>query len=293
MTASSGSAKPTWKQLLEKDEPLVLPGAHDALSAKLIEQAGFSAFCVGGFPLVGSRYGLPDIGLVGLGEMAAGMRDILQATSLPALVDADHGYGDVKNVAFTIQTYVKMGAGAVFIEDQVAPKRCGHMAGKQVIGADEMVGKIKAALDARQDADTVLIARTDALAVNGFEDALERAERYLEAGADALFIEAPKTVEQMQTIATRFAARVPLVHNLVEGGGSPITDAAGLEPLGYRVALFPAALLHAFVPQAQTVLEHIRQHGSTRGLSGLIDLSGINAVLGAEELLDQAARYGS
>ena len=166
------------------------------------------------------------------------------------------------------------------------PKRCGHMAGKQVIPANEMVGKLHAALDARADADIVIIARTDALSVTGFDDALDRAECYLEAGADALFIEAPKTLEQMQQIAGRFAARVPLVHNLVEGGHSPVGDALGLEALGYRMALYPAALLHCFVPRAQALLRHIALAGETASFAGLIDLPKINEVLGADDLLE-------
>ncbi|MCB1699063.1 MAG: isocitrate lyase/phosphoenolpyruvate mutase family protein, partial [Halioglobus sp.] len=172
------------------------------------------------------------------------------------------------------------------------PKRCGHMAGKTVIPAAEMVGKIRAALDARLDDSTLLIARTDALGVNGFEDALERAERYLEAGADALFIEAPQSVAQMQQIGRQFGGRTPLVHNLVEGGNSPVTGSAGLQQLGYRLALYPAALLHQFVPAAQALLQVIANTGSTASLrSQLYELGDMNRVLGAEQLLAAAGQY--
>ena len=283
----------TLRHALHQGRCLRAPGVYDGLTALLAEQAGFELGFVSGACIAFARHGRPDMGLVSMSEAAETVALMRERVDLPLSVDIDTGFGNALNVQRTVRVFERSGASALQMEDQVMPKRCGHMAGKQVIGADEMVGKIKAALDARQDPDTVLIARTDALAVNGFDDALERAERYLEAGADALFIEAPRTVEQMQTIASRFAARVPLVHNLVEGGGSPITDASGLEPLGYRVALYPAALLHAFVPQAQAVLQHIRLHGSTQGLSGLIDLARINAVLGAEGLLADAERYGS
>lgn len=184
-----------WKDLIKINKSIVLPGAYDALTARLIEQAGFYAFIIGGYPLVGSRYAIPDIGLVALGEISNGMRDVISASSLPALVDADTGYGDVKNVTYTIQTYEKMGAGAIFIEDQVSPKRCGHMAGKSVIPKDEMVKKIKAAVAARHSEDLFLIARTDARQVHGLDDALRRGEAYIKAGADGIFIEAPESVK--------------------------------------------------------------------------------------------------
>ncbi|MEX1306351.1 MAG: isocitrate lyase/PEP mutase family protein [Rhodovibrionaceae bacterium] len=257
MTATSNPSKPTWKQLLEQDKPLVLPGAHDALSAKLIEQAGFSAFCVGGFPLVGSRYGLPDIGLVGLGEMAAGMRDILQATSLPALIDGDHGYGDVKNVAFTIQTYVKMGAGAVFIEDQVAPKRCGHMAGKDVVSLEAMVEKIRAADAARQGSDLFLMARTDARAIHGLDDALRRAEAYIEAGADGIFVEAPESVEELEIIGKAFD--VPQFANMLVSGRTPILTNQELYDLGFEMIVHGTTLIMRVAEAMRETLQAIKE----------------------------------
>src|SRR6058998_3601431 len=172
--------KPTWKDLLARGEPLLLPCAYDALSARLIERAGFAAYSVGGYALVGARYGLPDIGLVGFGEMSAGIRDIMAASSLPVLVDCDDGYGDAKNVARTIRGYEAMGVAAIFMEDQRAPKRCGHMAGKDVVDAAVMVAKIRAAVAARQNG-IFIVARTDARAVHGLDEALRRGELYLEA----------------------------------------------------------------------------------------------------------------
>lgn len=192
----------------------------------------------------------------------------------------------------TVRDFERAGASALQLEDQLAPKRCGHMAGKAVIPVAEMVGKIRAALDARAGAHTLLIARTDALGVNGLEDALERAERYLEAGADALFIEAPRDRQQMQVISERFAGRIPLVHNLVEGGNSPLPDADNLQALGYRVALYPAALLHSFTPQAQRVLEVIRRDGSTDAIrEDMHELADMTRLLGAEKLLADGRRY--
>jgi len=198
------TARPRWRDLLGPNGPLLLPIAHDALSARLIERAGFKAYSVGGFALVGARFGLPDIGLVGLAEMAQGVRDIMAASDLPILVDGDDGYGDVKNVSRTIGTYEQMGVSAVFIEDQVAPKRCGHMAGKDVIPSELMEAKIRAAAAAREGSDLFLIARTDARAVHGLDEALRRGERYLKAGADGLFIEAPQSVEELRIVGERF-----------------------------------------------------------------------------------------
>lgn len=279
------------RQALGKNHCLRAPGVYDGLTALLAEQAGFGLGFVSGACIAFARHGRPDMGLVSMSEVADTVALMRERVALPLIVDMDTGFGNALNVQRTVQVFERAGASALQMEDQLSPKRCGHMAGKQVISTDEMVGKIKAALDARRDANTVLIARTDALAVTGFDDALERAERYLEAGADALFIEAPKTIEQMQQITARFAARIPLVHNLVEGGGSPVQDAHALEQMGYRIALYPAALLHLFVPQAQALLAHIREQGSTSGYRGLIDLNRINAVLGAPELLAAAERY--
>jgi 2-methylisocitrate lyase-like PEP mutase family enzyme len=209
-------AKTTWKQLLARGEPLLLPAAHDGLCARLIERAGFSAYTIGGYALVGSRYALPDVGLVAFGEMSAGMRDIMSASSLPVLVDGDDGYGDAKNVARTIQGYEAIGASAIFIEDQKAPKRCGHMAGKDVIDADTMVAKLRAAVAARQSSDLFIIARTDARAVHGLDEALRRGERYLAAGADGIFIEAPQTVAELERVGRAFSG-VPQIANMPRG----------------------------------------------------------------------------
>ena len=277
---------------LQTDRVLPVPGVYDGLSALLVEQAGFDCAFLSGACLAFARFGRPDMGLVCAAELRETVAVLRDRVSIPLIVDMDTGFGNALNVQRTVRDLERAGASALQMEDQLAPKRCGHMAGKTVIPAAEMVGKIRAALDARLDDSTLLIARTDALGVNGFEDALERAERYLEAGADALFIEAPQSVAQMQQIGRQFGGRTPLVHNLVEGGNSPVTGGAELQQLGYRVALYPAALLHQFVPAAQALLQVIANTGSTASLrSQLYELGDMNRVLGAEQLLAAAGQY--
>ena len=277
---------------LQADRVLPVPGVYDGLSALLVEQAGFDCAFLSGACLAFARFGRPDLGLVCAAELRETVAVLRDRVSIPLIVDMDTGFGNALNVQRTVRDLERAGASALQMEDQLAPKRCGHMAGKTVIPVAEMVGKIRAALDARLDDSTLLIARTDALGVNGFEDALERAERYLEAGADALFIEAPQSVAQMQQIGRQFGGRTPLVHNLVEGGNSPVTGSAGLQQLGYRLALYPAALLHQFVPAAQALLQVIANTGSTASLrSQLYELGDMNRVLGAEQLLAAAGQY--
>lgn len=282
------------RQLLAQPALLQAPGVYDGLSALLVEQAGFECAFLSGACLSFARFGRPDMGLVSASEVAETVAILRDRVSLPLIVDMDTGFGNALNVQRTVRDFERAGASALQLEDQLAPKRCGHMAGKAVIPTDEMVGKIHAALDARQDSATVLIARTDALGVNGFDDAIERAESYLEAGADALFIEAPASIEQMQQISRQFSLRVPLVHNLVEGGKSPVKTAAQLRDLGYRIALYPAALLHRFTPQAQELLNSIRKNGSTESMrEQMYELADMNRVLGADELLSAGKTYGS
>lgn len=230
-----------FRELVATERPLVLPGAHDALSALLIKEAGFKAFFIGGFPVAGVRYGWPDIGLAGLRDFADAYRDILAVTDLPVLVDADNGYGDVKNVVHTVHTLERLGAQALFFEDQVSPKRCGHIAGKALVSTEEMCGKIRAAAGERMNPETFLIARTDAREVHDLDEALRRGEQYLRAGADGLFIEAPVSVEEMERIGRAFD--VPLLANMLEGGRTPILRPAQLEELGFRIVIYGISLL--------------------------------------------------
>ena len=249
---------PTWKELLDREQPLLLPCAHDALSARLIERAGFTAYSIGGFALVGSRYGIPDIGLAAFGEISAGIRDIMAATSLPVMVDGDTGYGDVKNVAHTIEGYEAMGASSIFLEDQVAPKRCGHMAGKDVIPAADMVAKIKAAVGARRNENFFIIARTDARAVHGLDEALRRGEQYLKAGVDGIFIEAPQTVKELEAIGAAFKG-VPQIANMLEGGGqTPVLPPKELKALGFAMAAYPTTLIFRVARTIERALNDIK-----------------------------------
>jgi 2-methylisocitrate lyase-like PEP mutase family enzyme len=249
---------PTWKELLAREQPLLLPCAYDALSARLIERAGFTAYSIGGYALVGSRYAVPDIGLAAYAEISSGIRDIMAATHLPVLVDGDTGYGDVKNVAHTIAGYEAMGAAAIFIEDQVAPKRCGHMVGKDVVPADQMVAKIKAAAGARRSRDFFLIARTDARAVHGLDEALRRGEQYLAAGADGIFIEAPQTVQELERVGRAFPG-VPQIANMLEGGGqTPVLPPSELKQMGFAMAAYPTTLIFRVARTIERALVDIK-----------------------------------
>jgi 2-methylisocitrate lyase-like PEP mutase family enzyme len=247
----------SFRSLLTTERPLVLPGAHDAISALLIKRAGFKAFFTGGFPLIGARFGLPDIGLVALGEISTAVRDILAVSDLPAMVDIDNGYGDVKNVVHVLHTYERLGAQAIMLEDQVAPKRCGHIAGKDVVPAEQMVAKVRAAAQNRSNPDTFILARTDARDVLGLDEAYRRAERYLAAGADGLFIESPHDVAELAQIGRKFD--VPQMANMLEGGRTPILKPAELGELGYRMAVYGISLLMHSVRTMQGVLASLAQ----------------------------------
>jgi 2,3-dimethylmalate lyase len=247
----------TFRELLEQQRPLVLPGAHDALSARLIERAGFSAYFIGGFPLVGARYAVPDIGLMGLGEISAGVRDIMAGSKLPVLVDCDNGYGDVKTAVHVVQTYERLGVQAVFLEDQISPKRCGHISGKQLMSTAQMAGHIRAIVNNRIRPDTFLIARTDAREVYGMDEALRRGEAYLAAGADGLFVEAPIDERELRLIAGAFDA--PLLANMLEGGRTPMLPPAVLGQMGYRIVIYGiSALMHA-ITAMQNVFNQLAQ----------------------------------
>lgn len=283
-----------FRTLIHRQGVLSLPGVHDGLSVRLARQAGFEAGFVSGAGLAFARYGTPDLGLISLSELAASVGAMTEQADLPLLVDIDTGFGNALNVQRTVRLLESAGAAGLQMEDQTAPKRCGHLAGKQVIPAAEMAGKIRAACDARRDADLVVIARTDAIAVTGFDDALERAELYLEAGADALFIEAPATLEQMQTIAGRFADRIPLVHNLVAGGRSPVDTADALAGLGYRIALFPLACLQAAMPATRDLLEHLAATGDTQNWPGAQSpLADFNAATELDQFLVRSKDYAA
>ena len=248
----------TWRQVLDESAPLLLPVAHDALSAKVFEQAGYPAYQIGGFALVGSRFGYPDIDLAQFGENSAVMRDTIAACSLPVLVDADDAYGDAKNVARVVQGYEAMGASAIFLEDQQAPKRCGHMLGKKVIPAEEHVGKLRAAVAARHNPETFIIARTDALAPLGLDEALRRAELYLAAGADGIYIEAVETDEQLEKVGETLRGAA-LATSILEGGGrTPWKDPNDFHAMGYTMLLYPTTVIFRVARAIQKAVEDLK-----------------------------------
>jgi len=253
-------SRPSFRHALDKavaeKRLLVIPGAYDALSALLIERAGFDCMFVGGFPVAGARYGVPDIGLAGFTDIASTVRDMIAATDVPVLVDIDDGYGDVKNAVHTVQTYERMGASAVFLEDQAWPKRCGHMAGKKVVPAEAMEAKIKATMAERLDPETLICVRTDSRAVLGFDEALRRAERYIKAGAEAIFVEAPESVAELEQLARSFD--VPQFANPLVGGRTPILSIKEFEALGFNAICFGLETVMHAAKAMQTVLADMR-----------------------------------
>lgn len=249
----------TLKAQIQSSEPLLLPIAHDALSARLIQHAGFKAYSVGGFAITGCQYGLPDVGVVSFGEMVAAVRNIMMGSNLPLLVDADEGYGDLKNVVRTVETYEGMGVAGIVLEDQRNPKRCGHMKGKDVVDAKDAAAKLGAAVQARRDENFLIVARTDALAIHGIDDAIMRAELYADMGADVIFVEAPRTIEEIQEIADRLAHKAPLLINMGEGGITPILDPKTLGDMGFSVIVYPSTILNRVVRAIQDGLEVISE----------------------------------
>jgi 2,3-dimethylmalate lyase len=252
--------RPSFRQALDRavaeKRLLVIPGAYDALSALLIERTGFDTMFVGGFPVAGARYGVPDIGLKGFSDIATAVRDIIAACDVPVLVDIDDGYGDVKNAVHTVQSYERMGASAVFLEDQAWPKRCGHMAGKRVVPPEMMEAKIKATMAERLDPETLICVRTDARAVLGFDEALHRAERYIRAGAEAIFVEAPESVTELERLAHAFD--VLQFANPLVGGRTPILSVREFEALGFNAICFGLETIMHAAKAMKTVLEDMR-----------------------------------
>jgi 2-methylisocitrate lyase-like PEP mutase family enzyme len=278
------------RERLSRPPLLLAPGVYDALTALLAEQAGFEALYLSGANIAYTRLGRPDIGLVTASEVADTLENICERVSIPIIVDADTGFGNALNVARTIRQFERAGAAVIQLEDQVTPKRCGHLEGKALIPAAEMAGKIKAALDSRREA--LIMARTDAIAVEGLEAALERAERYVEAGADVLFVEAPRTEHEMKAVTQRFAARVPLLANMVEGGKTPLFDAKGLERLGYRIAIFPGAIARCLAFAARELFAALKRDGTTASLhERMLDFQGLNRIIGTPDMLELGKRY--
>ena len=271
---------------------LLAPGVYDALTALLAEQAGFEALYLSGASIAYTRLGRSDIGLVTASELADTLSNIRERVSLPVIVDADTGFGNALNVIRTVKMLERAGASAIQLEDQLAPKRCGHLEGKTLISAREMAGKIRAALDTRKEA--LIVARTDAVAVEGLEPALERAATYLETGADVLFIEALRSVEDMKKAIALFGGKVPLLANMVEGGKTPVLPAPELEAIGYSIAIFPGGLARCLAFAAQEYFSFLRKEGTTASLRGrMLDFDGLNRTIGTPEMLDLGRKYDS
>ncbi|WP_171103119.1 oxaloacetate decarboxylase [Ruegeria sp. HKCCD7255] len=280
------------KSRLAKKKILVAPGVYDGLTASLAEKAGFEALYLSGAAVAYTRLGRPDIGLSTASEMADTMTLIADRVSLPVIIDADTGFGNALNAQRTMRLYERAGASALQVEDQTFPKRCGHLSDKSLIPKQEMAGKIAAMADARARSDMLIIARTDAIAVEGFSAAIERAETYLEAGADVLFLEAPQSRDQLTSIADQFAPRVPLLANMVEGGATPILGANDLEAQGYSIVIFPGGIVRALAKTAQAYYQSLAENGSNKPFAqNMFDFGGLNEVIGTAEMLDAGARY--
>lgn len=280
------------RELIARPGCVIAPGAYDALSARMIARAGFEACYMTGYGTSVTRLGLPDVGLLTASEMLDNTSRIVDASGLPVVADIDTGYGNAINVYRTVRDFEKAGAAAMHLEDQVSPKRCGHLQGKRVISTNDMLAKIKAACDARRDPDLVLIIRTDAIAVEGIESAFERGERYREAGADMLFIEAPIGREQAERVARHFSG-IPLLYNMAASGKSPDIPAEELGRMGFKLAHFALYGLLAAIPAMEHVFAELRRTGTIGHLRGqMATFKQMNDIIGMAEHQAMEERYG-
>ena len=280
------------KNRLNQAEVLLAPGVYDALSALVAEQSGFEALYLSGASIAYTLLGRSDIGLTTASEVTQTLAHITDRVRVPVIVDADTGFGNALNTQRTVREFERAGAAMIQLEDQTFPKRCGHLDGKGVVPVAEMEGKLRAALDARHSSDTLILARTDAVAVEGFDAALERAERYLACGVDALFIEAVRSPEQMNAACQQFAQRVPMLANMVEGGKTPVQSADVLGQRGYKMVIFPGGTARAVAHTLQGYYASLHQHQTTLPWQHqMLDFDGLNAVIGTPELLAQGKRY--
>lgn len=271
---------------------VVAPGVADALAALIAAQAGFGAVYLSGASIAYTRFGRPDLGLVTATEVEAVLAAICDRVELPVIVDADTGFGNVLNVQRTVRAFERAGAAALQIEDQSFPKRCGHLADKKLVPTGEMAGKIRAAVEARHSTDTLIVARTDAIAVEGFDAAVERMTRYAEAGADVLFVEAPQSVEQQRALPEKLGHLGPLVANMVEGGRTPLADAKTLQSMGYRLAIFPGGLVRAYAHMTRAYMASLKASGSNEPFRDrMLDFTELNGLLGTPEMLALGKKY--
>jgi 2-methylisocitrate lyase-like PEP mutase family enzyme len=282
----------TLKDRLQRKPILLAPGVADPLTALLAERAGAEALDLSGASIAYTRLGRPDIGLVSLSEVVETIQLVRDRVATPLLVDADNGYGNALNVQRTVRLFERAGASAIQLEDQSYPKRCGHLQEKRLVPAPEMVGKIKAACDARTDGETLIIARTDAVAVEGFEAAIKRATLYRDAGADVLFVEAPGSKTQLEDIPRQLGNGIPLMANMVEGGMTPVTNAKTLQAMGYALVIFPGGVVRAMAHTAAAFYATLMADGTSDAFRNqMFDFDGLNAAIGTPEMLALGKRY--
>ncbi len=292
LTSGPTGARARLRAALAAPGPLVAPGAHDALAARLVEQAGFGAVYMTGFGTSGSLIGRPDVGLLSAGEMVDQARRLADAVDVPVIADADTGYGNAINVIRTVRAYEQAGVAALQLEDQVMPKKCGHMSGKALITTEEMCGKIRAAVEARRDPDLVVIARTDAAAVHGLDDAISRARAFADAGADLLFVEAPTSEDDIARVAEELRDTAPLVFNWAEGGRTPPLSLEQITDLGFSLVIYPIATLLAATAAVRSVLETIRDEGTPlSALPRLPTFDEFTDLIGLPEVRELEARF--
>lgn len=281
------------RDLFKSERLVVAPGAHDALTARVIEKCGFPAVYMTGYGQAASHLGRPDVGLICFSEMLARAEAMAEAVSVPVIADADTGFGNAVNVIRTVRLYQKAGVAAIQLEDQVAPKRCGHMIGREVVAKEEMIGKIKAAVDARFDPEFMIIARTDARTVLGLEEALERGLAYQEAGADIIFIESPESVEEMKKINQTITKAYTLA-NMVEGGRTPLLPNNELADMGYRLVIYPTASTYMTTKSMFKLMNTLKAEGTTAGLmSEMVPFSEFNDLIGLPEVNALGAKYAA
>lgn len=280
------------KSRLHEARVLAAPGVYDALTASIATDAGFEALYLSGAAIAYTRLGRPDIGLVSMSEVAEVIALVSDRVATPLIVDADNGYGNALNVQRTVRAFERAGAGAIQIEDQTLPKRCGHLQDKSLISAHEMAGKIKAAVDARASSETLIIARTDAVAVEGFDKAIERASLYADAGADVLFVEAPRSREQLEAVTAALGHRLPLLANMVEGGDTPLASAQELGAIGFRIVIFPGGIVRAIARTAQDYYASLHVHGTNTPFGErMFDFNALNALIGTPDMLARGRAY--
>ena len=279
------------RNILAREETILVPGAYDALSAKILKQAGFEVIYMTGSGVTASLTGWPDVGILSMTEMVSQVRNIVNATDLPLICDADNGYGNAINVLRSVKEFERAGVAGIHIEDQVFPKRCGHFEGKQVIPAEEMAKKIEAAIYAREDEDFLIIARTDARSVLGLDEALRRVHLYVEAGADMIFLEAPESLEELQTISGKLT-HIPLLVNMVEGGKTPILPFEELKKMGFKIVLYPTSGIRAVAKTLQELATHLKKHKDTKQFEErLVTFEGRNRITGLAQIKEMEKKF--